>query len=127
MNKELLNCIDNTFAAILWIDQNGFSRKSKYFVEIDYLTNGLLSKREVFEGLYQASNFGNELSIALIKKSNQDPSTQSASPFLKHLKVNGQINKVLLIHDDQEKNIIQKFEKSFSGYKFVDFKSNTEE
>ena len=127
MNDSLLNSIDNTFAAIVWIDQNGFTKDSKHFVEIDYLTNGLLSKSNSLEGLYQTSNFGNELSIALIKKSNQDQSTQSAAPILKHLKINNSINKVLLIHENLEKNIVQKFEKSFSGLKFIDFEIKTEE
>ena len=127
MNKSLLNCLDNTFAAILWIEQSEFTNKSKFFVEMDYLTNGLLSKSNSFEGLYQTSSFGNEFSVALIRKSNQDQITLSATPILKHLKLRTGINKVLLIHDNLEKNIVQKFEKSFSGFKFIDFNKNDEE
>lgn len=127
MNKSLLKRIDNTFTAILWIDKNGFTSKSKYFVEIDYLTNGLLSKSNSFEGLFQTSSYGNELSIALIKKSNQDQSTQAAAPILKHLKIKDGINKVLLIHENEEKNIVQKFEKTYSGLKFIDFELSKEE
>lgn len=45
MNKDLLRSITQNIAGIVWITDDQLSRESEYFNEIDYLLDGLISRR----------------------------------------------------------------------------------
>lgn len=126
MNTDFLKSIDNKVSAILWITDKEHSTKSPFFDEIDYLTNGLLSKSKHFEGLYQTENFGKSLLVGLIKKNAQSKVLDSASSIVTNIKKqDSELQKIILLHNLNE-DLSVKFEKKYSHYKFIEIKIEEE-
>jgi hypothetical protein len=127
MRANFLKSIDNKVSAILWITENELTLESKYFDEIDYLSNGLLSKSRHFEGLYQTENFGKNLLIGLIKKKPQEKVTDSASIHISNIKGDeDNSSKIILLHDLEESALVSKFEKKYTKFNFTEVKIETE-
>ncbi len=118
--------LDNSFCAVLWFIDEKTNNQSHFFKEFDYLTNGLLSKSNKLEGLYQTINFDKTISIALVSKSDQEQFTIAAKSSMALIKKTDDTKKVLIIHNTDEKNLEQKFSKAYSGFSFTVFEHEKE-
>ncbi len=121
MDKELLNTIDNSITSILWISEKEFQNSSRYFQEFNYLTSGILEKKESnLVGLYQTQSFHNILNIALIKKT-ADQSTLLAAESTLSILIKESPKKVLIVHEDVEDKLVEKFSKKYKKHTFLEF------
>ncbi|WP_372652882.1 hypothetical protein [Halobacteriovorax sp.] len=126
MNEELLKVVDNSINTVLWISSDKFLNSSLYFQEFNYLTNGILEKKEEnLQGLYQTNFFNKPINIALIEKGPQQ-SVLDASKDLLSLVAKNSPSKILLVHENIEDKLVEKFKKKFGSHEFVEFKSQEE-
>lgn len=121
MNQELLNKIDNSITSVLWISSTEFNSSISNFKEFNYLMNGILEKKkDNLEGLYQTTSFNRPLNIALIKKSSEQSSVNACEPIISILK-NLEKSNILIVHEDIEDKLIEKFKKKYKGHNFINY------
>ncbi|PIK16444.1 hypothetical protein [Halobacteriovorax sp. JY17] len=121
MDKELLNTIDNSINSILWISEKEFQNSSRYFQEFNYLTSGILEKKESnLVGLYQTQSFNNILNIALINKA-ADQSTLLAVESTLSILIKDSPSKILIVHEGVEDKLVEKFSKKYKKHTFLEF------
>ncbi|GEM_PF-5059856 len=126
MNEELLKTIDNSINTVLWINKENFHNSSLYFQEFNYLLDGVLeNKKENLEGLYQTKNFHKDINIALIEKGPQQSVVDASGPILSLITKNSS-TKVLLVHENVEDKLVDKFKKKFKNHDFIEFKAQAE-
>lgn len=121
MNKELLSIIDNSIDTVLWISIEDFKNFPQVFQTFDYLTSGILERKEGrIEGLYQTQSFEKLLNIGLILKTSEQSTLSSAESSLK-IVLKDNLNKVLIVHNEVEKDLIAKLSKKYNKSIFLEF------
>ena len=121
MEAELLNKIDNSIDAIIWLSSDEFKSTTRYFQEFNYLTSGILEKKESnLAGLYQTQNFNKSMNIALINKNKDQTALLASEPIMSILR-NNSPQKVLIVHEYIEEKLIEKFTKKYKGQEFLEF------
>ena len=128
MEAELLNKIDNSINAIIWLSSEEFKSTTRYFQEFNYLTSGILERKESsLAGLYQTQNFNNSMNIALVNKRKDQTAVLASESIMSILRKNSP-KKILIVHEGIEEKLIEKFTKKYKGQEFLEFsnKKDTE-
>ena len=126
MNSELLNKVDNSIDAIIWLNGDDFNSSTRYFQEFNYLTSGILEKKESnLVGLYQTQNFNLSMNIALVNKSKDQTSLIASEPVMSVLRSNSP-KKILIVHENIEDKLVEKFTKKYKGQEFLEFSTKKE-